>query len=217
MFQQRVGVGHGDLHLGPALALLPDSLQTLLLGAKLAAKPPVQGLVVGDDSLLAEEARGQIQPVAPKQLLQPLIDRQVIDRVVVFFLEVAAGDVQVVTGARRHAAGKLPQLIPVKLGSTKSRREGVVDHSDKQRGGVLERGKQGPLDALVVGRIIEPQAGLDGDLALELAAVSGHRIQRQQAPEHADYSHVANFITAFRKLFGCSPRQLTRHGRAHTE
>ncbi len=183
MFQQRVGVGHGDLHLGPALALLPDSLQTLLLGAKLAAKPPVQGLVVGDDSLPAEEARGQIQPVAPKQLLQPLIDRQVIDRVVVFFLEVAAGDVQVVTGARRHAAGKLPQLIPVKLGSTKSRREGVVDHSDKQRGGVLERGKQGPLDALVVGRIIEPQAGLDGDLALELAAVSGHRIQRQQAPE----------------------------------
>ncbi|WP_139744651.1 hypothetical protein [Aeromonas media] len=73
------------------------------MGAKLAAKPPVQGLVVGDDSLPAEEARGQIQPVAPKQLLQPLVDRQVIDRVVVFFLEVAAGDVQVVTGARRHA------------------------------------------------------------------------------------------------------------------
>ncbi len=82
---------------------------------------------------------------------------------------------------------------------------------------MLERGKQGPLDALVVGRIIEPQAGLDGDLALELAAVSGHRIQRQQAPEHADYSHVANFITAFRKLFGYSPRQVSRHGRAHTE
>lgn len=71
----------------------------------------------------------------------------------------------------------------MKLGSTKSRREGVVGHSHKQRGGVLERGKQGPLDALVVGRIIEPQAGIDGDLALELAAVSGHRIQRQQAPE----------------------------------
>lgn len=103
MFQQRVGVGHGDLHLGPALALLPDSLQALLLGAKLAAKPPVQGHVVGDDSLPAEEARGQILPVAPKRLLQPLIDRQVIDRVVVFFLEVAAGDVQVVTGACRHA------------------------------------------------------------------------------------------------------------------
>ncbi|MNC83017.1 hypothetical protein D3C75_1367920 [compost metagenome] len=73
------------------------------MGAKLAAKPPVQGLVVGDDSLSAEEARGQIPPVAPKRLLQPLIDRQVIDRVVVFFLEVAAGDVQVVTGVRRHA------------------------------------------------------------------------------------------------------------------
>ncbi|MNI53168.1 hypothetical protein D3C73_1079880 [compost metagenome] len=71
----------------------------------------------------------------------------------------------------------------MKLGATKPRREGVVGHGHKQRGGMLERTKQGPLDALVVGRIIEPQAGIDGDVALELAAVSGHRIQGQQAPE----------------------------------
>lgn len=102
-FQQRIGIGHGDLHQGPALALLPDSQQALLFRAKLAAKPPVQGLVVGGDSLPAEEARGQILPVAPKQLLQPLIDRQVIDRVVVFLLEVAAGDVKVVAGVHPHA------------------------------------------------------------------------------------------------------------------
>ncbi|WP_394293610.1 AraC family transcriptional regulator [Aeromonas rivipollensis] len=42
-------------------------------------------------------------------------------------------------------------------------------------------------------------------------------ISLQEAAEHAGYSHVANFITAFRKLFGYSPRQVYRHGRAHTE
>lgn len=42
-------------------------------------------------------------------------------------------------------------------------------------------------------------------------------ISLQEAAEHAGYSHVANFITAFRKLFGYSPKQVSRHGRAHTE
>lgn len=34
----------------------------------------------------------------------------------------------------------------------------------------------------------------------------------QEAAEHAGYSHVSNFITAFRKLFGFSPKQLLRQG-----
>ncbi|MFC5707447.1 helix-turn-helix transcriptional regulator [Aeromonas eucrenophila] len=39
----------------------------------------------------------------------------------------------------------------------------------------------------------------------------------QEAAEHAGYNHAANFITAFRKLFGFSPRQIIRQGAATTE
>ncbi|MNJ80380.1 hypothetical protein D3C77_787420 [compost metagenome] len=51
----------------------------------------------------------------------------------IFLLVVSAGDVQVFGGLGRHAPGKLPQVIPVKLGATESRRERVVGHRDKQR------------------------------------------------------------------------------------
>ncbi|MNU05429.1 HTH-type transcriptional activator RhaS [compost metagenome] len=39
----------------------------------------------------------------------------------------------------------------------------------------------------------------------------------QEAAEHAGYNHAANFITAFRKLFGFSPRQIVRQGAASAE
>lgn len=49
------------------------------------------------------------------------------------------------------------------------------------------------------------------------AKLEERSLSLQEAAEHAGYSHVANFITAFRKLFGYSPRQASRHVRAHTQ
>ena len=84
--KQGTGLQRGDLHLGPAGGLVPDIQQVLLLRAKLAAELPVQGLVTGNDRLPAEGTRRQIQPVSSKQPLQPLIDRQVINRMMIFLL-----------------------------------------------------------------------------------------------------------------------------------